>query len=155
MVAPDGSQDTELRVIGAHDSEADGVVSGIDGTIRRFRYTGRVDGSLQHGLATDLVRVRETPAGVRLNGRDGATGTTFYGRLLPGTAGVQDAFVGGLRVTGHSCSDLSMSVSTATTNVVGVLSARGHRLWTVTYASAQAVGGTRTRFRNPARFCVR
>jgi outer membrane protein assembly factor BamB len=154
-VQPDGSQDTALQVFGAHGAEADGVISGRTGTMRRFRFTNAVAGSLHRGIATDLVRVATTSAGVWLTGRDGATGTVFYGRLLPDTAGAQAAVVRGLRVTGHRCSDLSMSVTSPTDNTVGLLSARGQRLWTVTYSSSQAVGGTLNGFPSPARFCVR
>jgi hypothetical protein len=67
---------------------------------------------------------------------------------------VKAAEVAGARLTGHRCSDVMLMAVDGGHEVLGVLSARGRVLWTVSFGLDQATGGSRSRHADPARFCV-
>jgi hypothetical protein len=143
-VQPDGSADIGLRMtatIGKKSETSRGVIDGRTGTLISEPSKYPTDGSLRHGRGTDLVRPRPTANGLSLTGYDGASGRQIFTTVLPGTRGLDDPVVGGLRITGHHCTDLAVSASSARKTVLGLFTATGEPRWTLAAKTSHLLGG--------------
>jgi hypothetical protein len=153
-VQPDGAQETAVFVdvgVNGKEKDRDVIVDGRTGRVHDFRFQGSADGSLRRGPGTDLAGVNLHHGQLRLSAWRGVTRRRYYRRTLH-VRGRPDAFVTGLRVTGHHCSDLALN-SDGNSATVGVLTARGTLLWSVHFNKAQPVGGTVHRHKRK-HYCV-
>jgi hypothetical protein len=160
-VQPDGSLDQIGALFVSADSATKsvsvtvhGVVDGRTGRLRKVSFDTGADGSLRKGAATDLLEVELAKGKPQITARRGLTGKRYYLRTVPGLHHVEGAVVTGMRVSGNSCSDIALTTIAGTTNTVGVLSARGTVLWSVTFNSSQPTGGTLAHHKAPKHFCV-
>jgi hypothetical protein len=154
-VQPDGAQDLLIGLkttIGTHTVRRRGVLSGRDGTLISEPLGFPTDGSLRRGAGTDLVKPLKGQHDVLLAGYDGATGKRYYQHQLAGTQGLRPRLAIGVRVTGHHCSDLSISASHKTRQLIGLFDAAAQPLWTV--VSNQLVGGQVHKAKTPSRYCL-
>jgi hypothetical protein len=156
-VQVDGSLDQTLSAeadSGSARKIINGVVDGRTGKFRSVSFDVGADGSLRKGPATDLLQV-EIPGGrAQVIGLRGLTGKRYYARMVPGPHHLDGADVSGLRVTGHSCSDIALRAIGGTTNTLAMLTARGAVLWSVRFTSADPIGGTLISHKAPKHFCV-
>ncbi|HTW19377.1 MAG TPA: hypothetical protein VME70_04080 [Mycobacteriales bacterium] len=149
----------------------DGIISGRTGAFHSVVFDSPADGSLRKGKLVDLLQTHADKGKTRLVAFHGSTGKRYYSRLVHTLSGTASAWSAGARLTGHSCSDIALIAQTAppVEEIAGggwrnaastphgeaaVLSARGARLWTVTYAMKQATGGTLTVYKRPKHYCV-
>jgi hypothetical protein len=156
-VQPDGSQDVEVAVairLGKHVVHKHGVVSGRDGRLIKEPAGLPTDGSLQHGRGADLVKTETESGGLRLAAYDAATGTRLYQRHVGRTTGLHAQVEYGVRVTGHSCSDLVVGAMSRTRTMIGLFDAKGDPLWSVTASSSALRGGHLHHGKRPASYCV-
>jgi hypothetical protein len=161
-VEPDGSADTSVNLTLTESSTSGdvtkalaGYIDGRSGAFRPVSFTVATDGSLRSGRGTDLVATDTTKNVVTLTARNGVSRKRYYQRNVAGLHGAfQHLFVHGLRVSGHNCSDLSLTTVLGTDGVAGVLSARGAWLWSVRFPAAQMTGGTLRHYKNPKAYCV-
>jgi hypothetical protein len=153
-VQPDGAQESTVFVdvdVNGKQKERDVIVDGRTGRVHDFRFQGSADGSLRRGPATDLVGVTLHHGQLRLSAWRGSNRRRYYRQTLH-VRSPQFAFVTGLRVTGHHCSDLALN-SAGNPGVVGMLTARGGLLWSVHFGPGKPVGGTVHRH-NRRHYCV-
>jgi hypothetical protein len=156
-VQPDGSLDQTLSAeadSGSARTFVNGVVDGRTGKFRSVSFDVGADGSLRKGPATDLLQVEIPGGAAQVIGRRGLTGKRYYARMVPGLHHLDGADVSGLRVTGHSCSDIALRAIGGTTNTLAMLTARGAVLWSVRFTSAEPIGGTLISHKAPKQFCV-
>jgi hypothetical protein len=156
-VQPDGSQDLVVGLTaksGHHLARVHGVLSGRDGRLIHEPAGSATEGSLQRGNGVDFVTVEPRGTGLELTGYDGATGDRLYARRLAHSTGLKRQLAYGVRVSGHSCSDLVISGTTKTRGLIGLFDANAHPLWTVTASRTELVGGHRHVGSRPAHFCV-
>ena len=146
----------------------DGLINGRNGDFHSLIFQSNADGSLQKGTRTDLLATEALKGNTRLVGLDGKSRKAYYTRTIPTLRGkTASAWSFGIRVSGHSCSDIALDASTKgpkqeaiTPDVASfrgeeaILTARGDRLWTITFPVKDVTGGTLTHFKKPKHFCV-
>jgi hypothetical protein len=156
-VQDDGAQDVMLELNAYRDDVSRtlrGIVNGRNGRFAPSPFDAPSDGSLHRGAATDLLGRTFADGTLRLLAWRGATRERYYRLRLGAFDHVKAAEVAGARLTGHRCSDVMLMAVDGGHEVLGVLSARGRVLWTVSFGLDQATGGSRSRHADPARFCV-
>lgn len=156
-VQPDGSNDLVVGLTaksGHHMARVHGVLSGRDGRLIHEPAGVATAGSLQRGSGVDLVTFEPRGSGLELSAYDGATGNRFYARRLVGSTGLKRQLAYGVRVSGHSCSDLVVSATNKTRALVGLLDANSQPLWTVTASRTELRGGHRHVGKRPVHFCL-
>jgi len=159
-VEPDGSAelyvnlDIEATGTGVNITRSlTGYIDGRTSAFRKVMFDTGADGSLRKGKGTDLLGLTLVKGTPHLSAFSGTTLRRYYARAVPGLNGIQAAWVNGLRVSAHSCSDISLATNSGTHEVLGVLSARGRWLWRVRFTQSQPTGGMLIRSPPPKRFC--
>jgi hypothetical protein len=158
-VQPDGASelgiDLDLTIASGttHDKHRTGVVDGRTGTFHTVAAQTGSDGSLHKGAGADLLAVGFHGHRPVLTAWDGTTRHRLYRRTLA-IGGWLNAAVGGLRVSGHSCSDVALTTETMTRGGLAVTSGSGHPLWLVTFARSQVTGGTVRHYSKPRHPCA-
>jgi hypothetical protein len=156
-VQPDGAQDLLVRMavkVGHRSRRDRGVLSGRTGRLVRQHLGVAADGSLVQGDGTDMLITHHTAHGVRLAGVDAATGAPLYRRHVASSGGMRPELAYGIRVTGHDCSDVSMSAISGTSLLVSLLDGAGDSLWSVTSTADALRGGTVHPGATPATYCA-
>jgi hypothetical protein len=160
-VQPDGALETQLRLeVSSATSKTtnarsiSGIIDGRTGHFRALAPQTAADGSLRHGSGTDLLTTGISKHRPRVAARRGSSGTLYYQRVIAGVGAATGAQVSGLRVTGHSCSDLSLATAVGTRLRLGILTARGAPLWLISFSTKTASGGTLAHFAAPKAFCI-
>jgi hypothetical protein len=145
----------------------DGIINGRNGDFHAVNFQNGADGSLHKGAKTDLLAAEALKGQTRLVARHGSTRAAYYTRTIHTIKGTAASWATGIRLTGHACSDIALAASTkapaaqaiatATSTMHGelaVLTARGVRLWVVTFPTKDATGGTLTTFTKPKHYCL-
>jgi hypothetical protein len=162
-VQPDGSRDLGVQLTltdfaaktpKERSVNLEGIISGRTGAFTAIAFDDSTAGSLHRGAGTDLVRVKVHEHHPFVVGRDGVSGHAYYERTVRHFGLIKAAWGFGLRVTGHRCSDLSLTAESASRGVSGILTAGATPLWTIGFHADLVVGGTLTRFPKPRAFCV-
>jgi hypothetical protein len=159
-VQPDGAGETGLYAItSAADkgtSRADtriGVIDGRTGVFHALAAQVGSDGSLHKGAGADLLAVGFHGHKPVLTAWDGGSRHRLYRRVLPVGSWLGED-VGGLRVSGHSCSDIALTTETANRGGLAVISGSGRPLWMVTFAHSAVSGGTVRHYPKPKHYCA-
>jgi hypothetical protein len=160
-VEPDGALDAQATIdvssnspTESHAKTLTGLVDGATGKFHKAPFDVGSFGSLHKGVGTDLVATSVDQGVVQLTTWNGNTRKKFYTRTLKKFTGSQGVDVAGARVSGADCSDLTIGAVNGASNKLGVLSARGAPLWTVSYSATQATGGARHHYKRPKHLCV-
>jgi hypothetical protein len=160
-VQPDGSLDSQVLMAVSvrshgktHRDAQIGIADGRTGRFRSMAFQFASVGSLRKGNGTDLLSVSLAKGRPRITAWRGATGKRYYRRVIAGVGTAKTAWLTGVRVSGHSCSDLALGTVTKSHGLVGIVDAQGAPLWTVRFAKGHDTGGTLKRFKPPAHFCV-
>jgi hypothetical protein len=146
----------------------DGIINARSGAFHPVVFQAAADGSLQQGARVDLLAAEAFHGHTRLTTRRGSTRKAYYTESVTTLTGTAAAWATGLRVSGHSCSDIALvartkpppptaiasAAATPQREESAILTARGARLWTVTYPIKDATGGTLVQHKRPKHFCV-
>jgi len=131
-----------------------GVIDSKTGEFHPVALQDAADGSLRKGHGTDLLAARVHDGRPVIIAWRGVNQHLYYRRMLKVISGARGVWVDGIRVSGHDCSDITLSAATASRAVTGVLSARGQLLWTVDFATSHPTGGTLVHHKRPKLFCL-
>jgi hypothetical protein len=161
-VQADGAPDfnVQMEVVSSsstvtHKATVDDLMSGRTGALHKIDFDTGSKGSLHKGAATDLLAVSLHNGAPEITAWNGSTRKRYYSKVIPGLHSLFWAWTGGLRVTGHSCSDVSLATTRANgQDTLGVLTARGKRLWSINFSATQATGGELVRYPKPKHYCV-
>jgi hypothetical protein len=156
-VQPDGAQDFAIHLrarVGSQHAATAGILSGLDGTVISQPNGEAAAGSLQSGDGDDSLVFTTTPHGPRLLGYDAATGTQLYAHRVSTDASLKAETAYGIRVSGHDCSDISVSSVGNGNELFGLYDGAGHPLWTVSATGNALRGGTLTTATPPTSFCA-
>lgn len=160
-VEPDGSMEQLVQL--EADAEApgntviknlNGYLDGRYGKFHKVTFNSGAVGSLHKGNGMDLLAVKLVKGRPQITARKGSTTKRYYQRTVSGLHGIDAAWVTGLRVSGQACSDISFSTLKGSQNILGVLSARGAWLWSLSFTATQSTGGTLRHYKKPKHYCV-
>jgi hypothetical protein len=159
-VQPDGALESavQLQVSASSTKKVvtknrDGIVDGKTGEFNKFNFQAAADGSLRHGKGTDFLAAKVISGHPEIEAWRGSTRALYYRRTLSTIGGMKHAETGGIRVSGHACSDQALDAQSATRGILGILTATGRPLWTVSFGAKMATGG-RVTAHKPKSYCV-
>jgi len=159
-VQPDGALESavQLQVSASSTKKVvtknrNGIVDGKTGEFNKFNFQAAADGSLRHGKGTDFLAAKVINGHPEIGAWRGSTRALYYRRTLSTITGMKHAETGGIRVSGHACSDQALDTQSSTRGILGILTATGQPLWTVSFGATMATGGKVT-VHKPKHYCV-